>query len=252
MVGTCHGTIIGTDYLSPAKQWLEAALLGHGGYATLIVLSDGVKGRVETATRCPVVVVPNGVPAALLADRHGAYGTARFVAVGRLERQKGFDVLLEAFADVVEERPGLQLRIVGEGSQRSELEMLAARLGVTARVNIGPLAPADVAAAYRGSDALVLSSRWEGMPLTLLEAWASGCAVVATAVGSIPDVVDDSDAVLVAPEDAKALAAAMSRLAANPSTCQSLGDAGRAKVAARYTWDHVAERYEQIYRRVIS
>jgi glycosyltransferase involved in cell wall biosynthesis len=132
------------------------------------------------------------------------------VSVGRLHPVKGHDVLLEAFAGIASRVPDARLVIVGDGGFESDLATLAASLGIAARVTF---AGAESATAVRDRLAqarcFVLPSRSEGLPLALLEAMAAGAPIVVTRVGGIPEVVGDESAVIVPPEDATALAAAL-------------------------------------------
>ncbi|MEO7056285.1 MAG: glycosyltransferase [Caldimonas sp.] len=164
----------------------------------------------------------------LVADEPALPAAPHVLAVGRLQAQKGFDLLLRAWVDVVATHPGARLRIVGEGPLRRELRALAGQLGVDSSVDWLP--PTDaVEALYRGAAVFVLSSRYEGMPLALLEAQALGVPAVAFDCPTGPsDIVSADTGVLVATEDCSALAAAIVGL---------LGDAprrarmGRAAIA---------------------
>ena len=128
------------------------------------------------------------------------------LAVGRLAAQKGFDVLLGAAARWRDLDPAPLLAIAGDGPLAGELRARAASLGVDAAF-LGHRD--DVADLLAAAAVFVLPSRWEGQPLILQEALRAGAAIVATRVGGIPDLVGDDAALLVAPGDAAALAAAV-------------------------------------------
>jgi glycosyltransferase involved in cell wall biosynthesis len=94
----------------------------------------------------------------------------------------------------------------------------------------------------------VLPSYAEGLPMSLLEAMAAGCPVVATRVGGIPDLVTDGvDGLLIPPGDPHALAAALQRILRDPVFAQQLGNAARQTIANRYTAERSLERLEQLY-----
>jgi glycosyltransferase involved in cell wall biosynthesis len=135
--------------------------------------------------------------------------------VGRLEPQKAHGDLIRAFAKVSSLLPELdpQLVVVGEGSERAALEDLIERVGLQARIHmLGHFEP--VSTLYPAFDAFALSSTWEGLPLSLLEAMASGLAVVATDVGGIRDAVDDGEnGLLIPPGVEEDLVAALLSLA---------------------------------------
>ncbi len=158
-------------------------------------------------------VIPNGVEPGLFADgRAHAHPRPYVAAVGRLVPQKGFDVLLEAFARL--DTPEVDLLIAGDGPERRRLETLRERLGLGARVHLlGAVDRTTVASLYQGARLVACPSRWEGLPLVCLEAMASGRAVVASRVDGIPDAVGEGETgLLVPPEDPVALAGALRAL----------------------------------------
>ena len=189
-------------------------------------------------------VIPNGVEPGLFADAPAFSHPRPYVAaVGRLVPQKGFDVLLEAFARL--DAPEVDLLIAGDGPERRRLEALRERLGLGARVHLlGAVDRATVASLYRGARLVACPSRWEGLPLVCLEAMASGRAVVASRVDGIPDAVGDGETgLLVPPEDPLALADALGALLEDGPRRERLGARARALVCAELTWASVAERY---------
>ena len=189
-------------------------------------------------------VIPNGVEPGLFADgRAHPHARPYVAAVGRLVPQKGFDVLLEAFARL--DAPEVDLLIAGDGPERRRLEALRERLGLGARVHLlGVMDRATVASLYRGARLVACTSRWEGLPLVCLEAMASGRAVVASRVDGIPDAVGDGETgLLVPPEDPLALADALGALLEDGPRRERLGARARALVCAELTWASVAERY---------
>jgi glycosyltransferase involved in cell wall biosynthesis len=168
-------------------------------------------------------------------------------AIGRIERQKGFDVLIRALAEVEEG----SLVVVGDGSERGALDELARSVGVADRITWTGWS--DDARGFLGSfDVFVLPSRFEGFPLALLEAMLARSAVVATDVGSVPEaVVDGETGLLVPPEDPTALACAIERLLADGDLRRRLGDRGRTLVLDRFTADHMTHGFESLYEEVL-
>ena len=181
-------------------------------------------------------------------------GTLRplWVCAGRLEEQKGQDVLLEALAEV--RRRGLEFTVAlaGEGSQRAALERRVESLGLASQVRLlGQLD--DVAPLLAAADAVVLPSRWEGLPLGLLEALVRGRPVVASAVGGIPEVVEDGvHGRLVPPGDSIALADALESFHRKPDAALRLGRRGAQRVREGYTWPRVVEAFEAVYDEVLG
>ncbi len=168
-------------------------------------------------------------------------------AVGRLERIKGFDLLLRAFARMGEPA-GLRLVLAGSGSQRLALDHLASELGVTPDVHlVGPLDQGAVDAWMRRSDLVVLPSRREAFGIVALEAWRSGTPLVATSLGGPASFVrHDVDGLLVDPTDVDALAAVMMRVLTDRETSRRLSVNGRERLED-FTWTQTAQRYVGIY-----
>jgi len=138
-----------------------------------------------------------------------------FVFVGRLDTQKNPVLLLEAFRDVINDEPGSKLLIVGDGPLRGRLERYVEIHGLTSDVHFSGLMPPEkIAYLLTASDAFVLSSDYEGMPISLLEAMACGLPVIATRVGEIQRVVTDGETgLLVTKGDFHGLTNAMRKFA---------------------------------------
>ncbi|HYV57047.1 MAG TPA: glycosyltransferase family 4 protein [Candidatus Nitrosopolaris sp.] len=193
-----------------------------------------------------LILIPNGVdPDAFAAAPPRHHSRPYVAAVGRLVRQKGFDVLLDAFARVAKRDPPVDLLIAGDGAERAALLDARDRLGIGERVQlIGTLDRDGVAALYRGALFAVCPSRWEGLPVACLEAMASGRAVVASAVDGVPDaVLPGETGVLVPAEDAGALSDAMTTLLADTALRERLGRRGEAIARERFAWSIVAGAY---------
>jgi glycosyltransferase involved in cell wall biosynthesis len=172
------------------------------------------------------------------------------IAVGRLRPPKDFETLLRALALLPAEQ--VDAVIVGDGPQRGELEALVARLGLQDRVRFEG-ERRDVPSLLAHADLFVLSSRSEGLPVSVLEAMAAGLPVVASAVGGIAElVVDGETGVLVGPADAEALAAALGRLAAEPELRRRLGDAGRARAEELFDLEAFRRAHVELYLRELA
>ena len=197
-----------------------------------------------------VRVVPNGVPApsAVLPEPRPAGADFVVGAVGRLHPQKGFDVLVRALALV----PQAHLVLVGDGPEHAALLELAGELGVTSRLTITGWTE-DVTAWLPGFDVLAMPSRFEGLPLVLLEAMLSERAVVGTGVGSMPDALHDEVTGLVVPvDDEAALATALRRLREDPALRARLGRAAGELARERFTVTAMTRTYEQLYDEVLG
>lgn len=189
-----------------------------------------------------VHVLDNGVPPVERPVRtEHRDGPVRIGAVGRLTRQKGFDVLLRAVAMLTADGAGVDLVIAGVGREGGALRQAAAGLPVRFLGFVE-----DVPALLATVDVFCLPSRAEGLPLALLEALMAGVPAVATAVGAIPAAVGDA-AVLVPPEDATALAGALRRLVDSPARRAALAARGRARAFERFTATRMAQETAAVW-----
>jgi glycosyltransferase involved in cell wall biosynthesis len=174
-------------------------------------------------------------------------GARVLLAVSRLEQQKGIDVAIRALPEIRRRHPEAVLVVLGEGPQRVELAGLARELDVPVLL---PGRVPDVAEWLGRADLLVHPARWEGFGLALLEAMLASLPVVATKVSSIPEIVaDDETGLLVAPDDAPALAAAVSRVLDDP---KDYGERGRARALAEFSVAQMADRTLAVYEAALQ
>jgi glycosyltransferase involved in cell wall biosynthesis len=202
-----------------------------------------------------VTVLPNGIDeqewrpdAAVRAEVRKTLGLANnflWCAAGRLEPVKDYPTMLKAFAGLPETA---QLVVAGSGSQKSALRGLAESLGIAPRVRLLGFEP-DVRRWLQAADGFVLSSLWEGLPVSLLEAGACGLPSVATAVaGSQEVVVDGATGYLAQPQDVDSLRRAMARLMQmRPENRRAMGMDARQRVEARFSLSSVLDRWEALY-----
>jgi GalNAc-alpha-(1->4)-GalNAc-alpha-(1->3)-diNAcBac-PP-undecaprenol alpha-1,4-N-acetyl-D-galactosaminyltransferase len=199
-----------------------------------------------------IAVVPNPVPksapAASPADAPLG-GPRLIVAMGRLTPQKGFDLLIRAFARIAADHPGWNLTILGEGPERVSLERQVRASGLAGRVSL-PGREDDAAGILRRAGMFVLSSRYEGFPNALCEAMACGLPVISFDCPSGPaEIVRDGvDGLLVPAEDVGALASAMSRLIADPMRMRLLGQRA-VEVSDRFSMERIEALWESILER---
>ena len=172
-----------------------------------------------------------------------------FLAVGRLERAKGFDVLLQALSLVCTQNDNTVVLIVGDGSQRTKLDAQASSLGLDGGIVRFLGVRNDVPDLMAAADALVLPSRWEGLPMVLLEAASAGLPIVATDVGGNAEVVvDEKTGFLVPPDDGEALGRAMvyvATLMADQRT--AMGRSSQRVIEEQYSLVAIVDQWEQLY-----
>jgi glycosyltransferase involved in cell wall biosynthesis len=194
-----------------------------------------------------VLTIHNGVPDETRRPAARPRPGTLIGAIGRLEPQKGYDILIRALGEIEE----ATLVLVGEGSERPALEQLARSVGVADR--IAWIGWSDDARSYLGTfDVFAFPSRFEGFPLAVLEALLARNAVVASDVGSIADAVRDNETgLLVPPEDPRACADAIRKLIADNALRTRLGSEGRRLVLARFTAEHMTRAFESLYDQLV-
>jgi len=207
-----------------------------------VVIANGIETEVRTQDDGAAAVDAD----TLLRGRGPVIG-----AFGRLANEKGFEHLIAAFRQVRAACPDALLVIWGEGYLRARLETLVRTHALEDAVLL-PGFTGDVDRLLRRLDVLALPSLTEGLPIILLEAMLQGTAVVASAVGSIPEVLDQGRCGrLVAPGDERALADALLEAVNDPAPQARLAAAGE-RVRQVYSADAMAAQYQALYRRLLD
>jgi glycosyltransferase involved in cell wall biosynthesis len=253
-VVTVHGSEIRTAPTSDPNivPW-QTRLFGVADALTAVsrsLLADTLKihpGFEEKAS-----VIPNSVDSRwfLAPTASGDPASNYFLFVGRLHHVKAADLLLQAWADFSRSFPGMRLLIVGDGPERGKLIELADRLTIRTSVSfLGNEQPDELKTLYRKAFAFVLSSRSEGMPLTLLEAGASGALCIGTPIPGIQEIVKDGETGLIANSlSAEGLVCAMKR-AVNLSNEERIAIRAklREKVANEFSEATVTDAYLRLF-----
>lgn len=242
----------GAPKLEACAGWLvEASLRGRAD--AVIAVSEfernlGVSRRVLDPSRTHVI--HNGV-ASVIAPRpvndHES-GPMRVVCIARFEAQKDHVTLLGAFARL--NHHDVELILIGDGALLEASREQAEQLGISDRVQwTGALD--DVSEHLRNADIFTLPSRWESLPLSIIEAMAAGLPVVATDVGGVAELVTDGHTgELVPPRDVDALAASLDRLLADRQLRADMGRAGRDRYEKLFTEDRMLELTLALYEQV--
>jgi glycogen(starch) synthase len=214
---------------------------------------DDVLGY-EPSVASRMSVITNGILPPVVDVSPIPDGPAHLLCMGRLDEQKGFDLAITALAPVRERHPNVRLVIAGDGPERNRLISTACRLGVDDSVDfLGTVSRSRVATLFRECAAVVMPSRFEGLPLVALEAgWAGRPVVAADVPGLSEAVVPGETALMVPPEDPDALAGAIVRLLDAPDRGGALGRKARIVAAARYSLDRCVDEYEALYNRVVG
>lgn len=196
--------------------------------------------------------VPNGTEERFFITREFREPAGKLLFVGTWLDRKGVYYLAEGFAMAARKDPGLRLTVAGCAASGSEVKrMFAAE--VRARVEVIPFVKREeIVELYAAHDIFVFPSLVEGMPLTLLEAMATGMPVIATNSSGMPDVVEDGvNGVLISPADAGALARNIERLHESRELRERFGLAGQ-ETMRRYTWRHVAAKIERVFEMAVE
>ncbi|MGE5730048.1 MAG: glycosyltransferase [Gemmatimonas sp.] len=168
--------------------------------------------------------------------------------VGRVSREKGIDVFIDALASLQDRV--LQAAIMGDGPERA-IEMARAESMAPSRfIWLG--AVPDASRYFAAFDLFVMSSRTEGLPMVMLEAMAAGTPIVATNVGGIPDLISPTEGMLVRPEDPEALADAMRATLDDREAASARARAARLRQKTEFDVGPWSARYESIYRELIA
>jgi len=230
----------------------------------VIACTEAVQQVLITEHHIPakkVALVGNGIDFQRLenADVHGL--TSEFPTqpnvlkigiIGRLHPCKGHLDFLPVLVHLRDKNINAHLFVIGEGELRQDIERRISDLQLGSHVTLAGQR-SDVPAWLNYLDFLVIPSKYEGLPLTLLEAMGVGRPVVATAVGGIPDVIEEGvDGLLVRPEDEAAMASVVLKLASSAELRQSLGQHARAKARANYSVQATARLYEQLYQHALA
>lgn len=260
VVSTIHNARIDLDK-EPRHQQLMERWSARLWCRRLIVVSTLLREEIAQWFGMPeskVLAIPNGIDTARFRPPAGfdarevkqeiLGGDYRMVAnVARLVPQKGQKYLVEAAARVVATRPDVRFALVGDGPLRHEVMALAGALGIADKIVITGIRK-DVPRVLAASDLFVLSSLWEGMPLSLLEAMAAGCPTIATNVGGVAEVLKHGEVgMLVPPEDPAALAEAIGDYLDHPEKAQNVAEAGQRYAEQKYGMEAMIRKWETVY-----
>lgn len=232
------------------RRWLARPLLRLS--SAIVVPSaylEDVFARFHLATR----TIPNTVDLERFMFRMRGPVTPALLSNRALEPLYNVECVVRAFAIVQARHPAATLVVAGEGSQRPRLEQLAAELGLRHVTFTGAVAAADMPAKYDAADILVSTPVLDNMPNSLVEAFACGLPVVASAVGGVPFILRHEETGLLVPsDDAQATADAVLRLVEDPALAQRLSGGARRECEERYTWPAARHAWLRLYRELAT
>jgi len=240
----------------PLRRLLDRELVGRFADAFIAVAEEDRRKMIEVEGVDPdtIRLIPNGIPDPEPGDggavrrELGIPENAPVIGVVcELRAQKALDVLFAAAAQLRHELPELRVLVAGDGPEREGLEKEARRLDLDGTVRLLGIRR-DVPALLDALDVAVLSSDYEGSPLSVMEYMAAGKPVVSTRVGGVPELVEDGvHGLLVEPRDPGALAAAIGRLLHDPGEARRLGEQGRERQQRELSLDAMVRKIEDLY-----
>lgn len=196
-----------------------------------------------------VCTVHNGIPveSAAAAPRAQPEGEAVFLTVGRLAAVKNHALMLRAFRAALDAGARARLRIAGEGPERAAIEAQAASLGLGSAIEMLGFRD-DIPELLRGADVFLLTSRYEGISVALLESMRAGLPVIATRVGGIPETVRDGETgLLFGADDEAGIAKAIGELAGDRARREALGRKARELLHGEFSLERMTDRYLEFY-----
>ncbi len=257
LVSTCHNWIDSNKTVRAYNAMDRIALRSFDG---VVAVSDEVRQRLMKSgvSSSRISYIRNGIDTSLFEGvapvlrQEFDWKKEMIVGqVGRLSKEKGPDIFLLAAAIVLKEVPGARFILAGDGPDRENLERMAAVHGMQDSFKLLGRR-SDVSKIYASLDILACASRSEGLPMSILEGMASGCALVVTDVGDVSQLVQDgSTGRLISAEDIQGLSAAILQLLADGALRQRLAAQGKEKVRQEFSADRMASRYIEFYEGVL-
>jgi glycosyltransferase involved in cell wall biosynthesis len=213
----------------------------------VVANSEGLRDLAyETYDKKEIGVIYNGVDVETFKPGNKDDGF-NVVSTARLIERKGIDYLIKAFAQFAKDKEDVELRLFGGGNQRDELEMLVKDLNIEDKVKFfGEKKREELAVEVPKCQVFALPSKNEGMSNSLLEAMASGLAVIATDVGGTKELVDNSNGVIVEKESVEDIYNALEKLYKDKNMLKKMGEISREKTE-NMTWGNMADSYLKLY-----
>lgn len=221
------------------------------GWAVPVALSPKVQKSIEAFYDMKPEQIPmiyNGIDLERCRIKENyAAEELRLIHIGRFNAQKNHRGLLDAFALIQKKLPGCRLELLGDGELRAEVEAYVRELGISEQVFFRGNQP-DVHPYLHDADVFLLPSKFEGMPMTIIEAMGTGLPVVATAVGGVPDMFTDGESGFLVSEDPQQIAEAILRLAESETMRRDMGQKARAE-SVRFSAAYMAKCYCDVYEK---
>ncbi|MBU0732184.1 glycosyltransferase family 4 protein [Patescibacteria group bacterium] len=249
---TVHGT---TQFTSPKsirakiEKWLEKIITTKFEYNQEISVAQNFL-KLPNKNK-DIAIVPNGVDIQIFDDvQAGKYDKFTLIFVGRFDYVKGLDLLIEAIKELKDQ--DLQLNLIGNGYEEKNLKALVEKNKLENKINfLGRLSGGDLITEIKKSHALILPSRSEGFPLTILEAWAAKIPVIATDVGENSYLITKGNGFLIKPNSISEIQSGIVKAVENSDRLEEMGKNGYNLVVEKFSWDKSAQSLKVIYEQSI-
>ena len=226
----------------------------------IVTVSPAIRKDIEISGINPkkITYIPNAVDVNRFSCSHkssdlrqklGLKNSLVVGAIGRLVPEKGHKYLLKAFKGISSAVPAAKLLMVGDGYLKDDLMAQAQNLGISDKVVFVGIQD-DIVSVYEAIDVLVLSSLTEGLPLVILEAMSMKVPVVASAVGSIPYIINNGEGILVEPKNIEELERAMFVALHDKALGRRMGEKAREKVTTNFSLEIFSQNYINLYKRI--
>lgn len=225
----------------------------HRGWSVPVALSPEVQRTVTEfygLDRVPVIFNGVNLHRCIPKRSYGLGDTVSLLHIGRFDEQKNHAGLLQAFAKLLKTHPNCCLNLLGDGHLRAEMENYARELGIGHAVHfLGN--QSDVYPFLHDADIFLLPSKYEGMPMTIIEAMGTGLPIVASRVGGVPDMLRDGESGLLVGCDPDEVCAACEKLIDSEDLRRTIGQNALAD-SARFSAETMAKRYCEEYERLAA
>lgn len=215
------------------------------------IAEEAVAGLPEIRDR--ISVIPNGILLPALISPLPIQ-PPRLLCLGRLAREKGFDLAMTALRKVVDRCPEVSMIVAGDGPERAILARQVTDLSLDRAVAfVGWIEPREIPALINQTTLVLMPSRREGLPNVAIEAGSFGRPVIATRVGGLPEIVQNGETgLIVDPEDAEGLARGILQLLDHPDLAKQMGIAARRRVEEQFNWHECELAYEALYKTLVA
>lgn len=220
-----------------------------------VALSEEVKKTVEEVyglSEQKIPVVFNGIDLSKcqIKMNYAKKETFKILHIGRFMDVKNHALILKSFAEFAEKHPDARLQLIGDGELRKEMEQLAAELGVAKEVQFAGI-QSKVYPWLHDADVFILPSKYEGVPMTLIEAMGTGLPIIASAVGGISDMLKDGESALLIQPTQQELEFALERIYKDEVLRRSLGESA-LKASKKFSSREMARKYMELYTKVVQ